>query len=102
MCLLSNFLTYFLHIVNAFLTNYGLTYVQNKANTTAGVQSTTTPARATIRWIALPSPCIVGAGPGPPPKKKKKGKHLWQMLHATRRSTQKFYYARAWPAPFRR
>src|SRR5947208_4391270 len=73
MCLLSNFLTYFLHIVNAFLTNYGLTYVQNKANTTAGVQSNTTPARATIRWIALPSPCIVGAGLVPALKKRKKG-----------------------------
>src|SRR6266550_3426602 len=72
MRLLSNFLTYFLHIVNAFLTNYGLTYVQNKANTTAEVQSNTTPARATIRWIALPSQCIVGAGLAPSSIKEKR------------------------------
>src|SRR5260370_38348118 len=70
---LSNFLTILLHIVNAFLTNYRVTYVQNKANTTAGVQSNTHPARATIRWIALPSPCIVGAWLVPALKTKKKG-----------------------------
>src|SRR2546421_8349687 len=92
MRLLSKFLTYFLHIVNAFLTNYGLTYVQNKANTTAGVQSTTTPARATIRWIALPSPCIVGAGLAPPLKKRKKEKHLWQKLNVTTRSAKQVHY----------
>src|SRR5947209_579536 len=72
MCLLSKFLTILLHIVNAFLTNYGVIYVQNKANTKAGVQSNTTPARATIRWIALPSPCIVGTGLAPALKKEKR------------------------------